>query len=264
MDGRLYGVPHNVDAKLLHYRIEIDDTARRDWNELVATARRLSDGALLYGFVLPAMDSGLFGMFYELAEMVGASLFPAANIPRLNNEGGRWAPTIIRDLRCLRAVPAEIVNWYFDKVHRCFLEGSAAMVCDWPGYYGTYRYSPDFKVRETFQVARMPGGPVDGNKAYGGSHTFALTRRGAASPSAVALLRFLTSPEEQLLEARQGSVPPRPPILAQVQSEAEPPRAARWRLLDSVKSNDILIPSRLPYYPEIEETLWQTVRSAMM
>jgi multiple sugar transport system substrate-binding protein len=157
-------------------------------------------------------------------------------------------------------VPREIVNWHYDEVHACFRDGHAAMVCDWPGYYSGYR---DSNVRDTFQVARMPAAPSGVHKAYTGSHTFALTRRGAARPAAIELLRFLTAPEQQLLEARQGSVPTRPAVLAQVRSEARPAEAERWTLLDRVIAGDMLIPPRLSYYPEIEEILWRTVQSAM-
>lgn len=261
--GHLYGIPRNIDVKLLHYRTDLVAGPPQDWNELLETASRLSERLPLYGFAFTGMESGLFGMFYELAEMGEASLFPASNIPRLNNEGGRWALRIIRNLYSSGAVPAEVVRWHFDEVHRSFLGGDVAMICDWPGYYGAYRDSPESKIRGMFEVARMPAGPGKRNKAYGGAHTFALTRRGAEDQFAAALLRFLTSSEQQLVEARQGSVPARPSILAKVRGEVDPQQSARWTLLEWVISNDILIPPRLPYYPEIEEILWRTVRSAM-
>jgi len=261
--GRLYGIPRNLDVKLLHYRTDVIDDPPPDWNGLVEIACRLSDRANFFGFVFPGMESGLFGMFYELAEMGGASLFPESNVPRLNCAGGTWALEIIRELYRSGAAPQGIVHWHYDEAHACFRDGRSAMVCDWPGYYGAYRHSADSKIRETFSVARMPAGPTGVNKAYAGVHTFALTRRGVTRASAVELLRFLTSPEQQLMEARQGSVPTRPSILSQIQSEAEPPQAERWRLLESVIANDMLVPPRLPYYPEIEEILWRTVRSAM-
>ncbi len=260
INGRLYGIPRNIDVKLLHYRTDLVPSPPQKWDELVETARRLSDGTGFHGFVFTGMESGLFGAFFELAEMGGASLFPASNTPELNNPGGAWALQILRELYSSSAVPAEITNWHYDEVHTCFRDGHAAMVCDWPGYYGTYRNS---KVRDTFQVARMPAGPSGVHKAYSGSHTFALTRRGAKHASAIELLRFLTSPEQQLLEARRGSVPTRPSVLSQVRAEAEPREAERWSLLDLVIGSDMLIPPRLAYYPEIEEILWRTVRSAI-
>jgi multiple sugar transport system substrate-binding protein len=262
--GRLYGIPRNIDVKLLHYRTDLVDYAPADWNVLIETARRLSTGAGTYGFVFPGMESGLFGMFYELAEMGGASLFPESNIPLLNNQGGRWALETIRELYRSGAVPAKITGWHYDESHRCFRDGHAAMVCDWPGYYGAYRDGTISRVSRTLRLARMPAGPTGIHKAYAGSHTFALTRRGSGRTDAVALLRFLTSPEQQLTEARRGSVPTRPAVLAEVTSVADAAEAERWKLLDQVIATDMLIPPGIAYYPEIEEILWHTVRSAMV
>jgi len=75
----------------------------------------------------------------------------------------------------------------------------------------------------------------------------------------VDLLRFLTSPQQQLAEAKRGSVPVRPAVLGEVLSEAAPLEAERWKLLETVIANDALIPPKLTYYPEIEEILWRTV-----
>jgi len=137
------------------------------------------------------------------------------------------------------------------------------MICDWPGYYGAYCDSTISRVSDRFAVARMPAGPTGIHKAYAGAHTFALTRRGIEQPDAIELLRFLTAPERQLIEAHQGSVPPRPAVLSQSLQTAGPQEADRWNLLDLVISNDMLIPPKFSYYPEVEEILWRTVRSAM-
>ncbi len=263
IEGRLYGLPRNIDVKLLHYRKDLMAQAPGTWRELIETARRLSTGRGFYGFVFTGRGSGLFGMFFELAEMAGARLFPQSKIPQLNNAGGTWALEVIRELYGSGAVPARLVEWRFDEAHQCFRDGLAAMICDWPGYYGAYHDPAVSQVSGQLGLARMPAGPGGIHKAYAGSHTFALTRRGIQRPEAIQLLRFLTSPERQLQEARQGSVPTRPAVLAQMRSEAPAAESERWRLLDCVIAEDVLVPPSLPYYPAIEELLWRTVRSAM-
>jgi multiple sugar transport system substrate-binding protein len=268
VEGQLFGIPRNIDVKLLHYRTDLIECVPRNWNELIQTACRLTSESNFYGFVFPGMESGLFGMFYELAEMGGARLFPRTNTPELNNEGGRWALDVINTLYRSHAVPKEITNWHYDEVHTCFRKGHAAMVCDWPGYYGAYCDAEVSAVRDRFALARMPAGPSSIHKAYSGCHTFALTRRGVDYAPAQELLRFLNAPEQQLAAARAGSVPTRPAVLAQilseeVRSEAGSAGAARWKLLDTVIVDDMLIPPALSYYPEIEEIIWRTVRAAM-
>jgi multiple sugar transport system substrate-binding protein len=261
--GRLYGLPRNIDIKLLHFRTDLVSHIPSNWNELGVAACSLSKGPDSHGFVFAGMESGLFGMFFELAEMGGARLFPESLMPRLNNAGGAWALGIIRELYRSGAVPEDITGWHYDEAFAYFRDGHAAMICDWPGFYGAYRDTAQSKVSRSFGLARMPSGPEGVHRAYSGSHTFALTQQGIRDPSAIELLRFLTSADQQIGEARRGSVPPRPAVLRTVESEADPFDAERWKLLDQVIAHDMLIPPRLSYYPEIEEILWRTVRSAM-
>ena len=257
IDGRLFGLPRNIDVKLLHYRRDLVTAVPQTWDELCETAKKLSHNGR-YGLVFTGKDSGLFGMFFELAEMGGARLFPADQVPQLNNPGGYWALQTLRTLYASGAVPPAIVDWQYDEAHKCFRDGLAAMICDWPGFYGSY-CAHDSKVHGTFGLERMPAGPLGVHKAYSGAHTFALTARGADHAGAHQLLQFLTAPEQQLREARQGSVPVRRSVMNEIRGEDR----QRWSLLEQVIDEDMLIPPRLAYYPEIEEILWRTVRSAM-
>lgn len=263
IDGALYGVPRNIDLRLLHYRADLLDAPPKDWDELVEIAHRLSRPPDLYGFVFTGMESGLFGTFFELAEAAGAHIFPESLIPEVNNQGGRWALGVLRKLHTSGAVPKAVSEWHFDEVHQFFRKGGAAMVTDWPGYYGSYR-DADSAVRNRFRVARMPAGPLGRVCCYAGSHTFALTRAGAAKDEARLLLSFLTDRERQTIEARQGSVPVRRTVMEEQQRATAGENAERLQLLSRSIETDLIIPPKLSYYPDIEDILWRTVRAAMM
>lgn len=263
IDGALYGIPRNIDLRLLHYRTDLLDAPPNNWEELAEAARRLSRPPEQYGFVFTGMESGLFGTFFELAEDAGAHIFPESLVPELNNEGGRWALGILRTLYTSGTVPKAISAWHFDEVHQFFRDGKAAMVTDWPGYYGSYRDERS-AVRGRFQIARMPAGPLGKVCCYAGSHTFALTRTGAEREEGRLLLQFLTDPERQAIEARQGSVPVRRTVMEKQQLEATGQEAERLQLLSRSIEHDLIIPPKLSYYPEIEDILWRTVRAAMI
>lgn len=263
IDGRLYGVPRNIDVRLLHYRTDLLARPPRGWDELVEMARSLSRPPRLYGFLFPGRDSGLFGTFFELAEAGGARLFPPDRVPQIENAGGRWALNLLRTCYQDKLVAPEIIDWHFDQVHAAFKTGQAAMVGDWPGYYADYCDPQTSSVHDRFALARYPAGPTGQSPVYGGGHTLALTRRGAQKPAALALLKFLTAPDQQLLEARSGSVPVRKAVMRQVQAEAQPASKARWSTLEAVIGADIIIPPKFARYPDVEEVLWKTVQSAM-
>lgn len=261
--GALYGIPRNIDLRLLHYRTDIIKTPPATWDELVALAKQVTHAPELYGMVFTGMESGLFGTFYELAESAHAHIFPPSLIADVNNDGGRWALQLLRELYASGAVPKAITAWHYDQVHRFFRAGSAAMAFDWPGYYASYR-APSSPVRDRFQVARMPAGPSGNTCCYAGAHTFALTHEGAGYEEAHELLRFLTAPEQQTIEAQQGSVPVRKSVMSEQTKALQGDEAHRLNLLLNSIENDLIIPPKLHYYPHIEDILWRNVRAAMI
>lgn len=262
IDGQLYALPRNIDVRLLHIRTDLVATPPATWDELLETARRLALPPEFYGFVFPGRESGLFGTFYELAEAAGARLFPPDLVPQIENDGGRWALKLLRTMLTESIAAPEIPNWHYDRVHEQFRDGKAAMTGDWPGYYGAY-FEPASQVADRFRVVPYPAGPSGKARTYGGGHTFALSQRGAQNPEAVELLRFLTAPEQQLGEARRGSVPVRQSVMAQVKAEATPTGRERWQTLEAVIATQLIIPPKFARYPLVEDVLWTTVQAAI-
>ncbi|MFL5992456.1 MAG: ABC transporter substrate-binding protein [Rubrobacteraceae bacterium] len=70
IEGRLHGIPRNLDVKLLYYRTDLVPWAPSSWKELRDEAVRLRSDEH-YGFVFPGKESGLFGHFFELHAMEG-------------------------------------------------------------------------------------------------------------------------------------------------------------------------------------------------
>ena len=262
IEGALYGIPRNIDLRLLHYRTDLMDTPPATWDELIAIAPRYTRVPDLHGFVFTGMESGLFGTFFELAECAGARIFPESLVPEVNNQAGRWALEVLRELMVRGGAPPEVAGWHYDEVHLCFRQGHAAMVADWPGFYGSYRDTTS-PVRDCFRVARMPAGPLGRVCCYAGSHTFALTHAGVKKEEAHELLRFLAAPEQQAIEARQLG-PGTPLGDGGPRGDATREDAMRLDLLGRSIQSDLIIPPKIPSYPAIEDILWRNVRAAML
>lgn len=264
IDGSLYSIPRNIDVRLLHFRTDLIDKPPATWDELFELARATNSPPEHYGFIFPGRESGLFGTFFELAEMAGARLFPDDLVPDIENDGGRWALGLLRAFYAEGLVPPELPEWHYDKVHECFRSGHAAMVGDWPGYYSLYRDASISEVYDRLGLSPYPTGPNGKSLAYGGGHAFALTRCGIQNPAALQLLLYLTASEQQLSEARQGCVPVRRSLMRLMQTEADPPNSARLRMLETVISDHILIPPKFARYPQVEGVLWRTVQRAIV
>jgi multiple sugar transport system substrate-binding protein len=264
IQGELYGVPRNLDVKLLYYRTDLLSGPPGSWEELREVAARLRS-ANHYGFVFPGKESGLFGHFFELHAMHGGRMFEDEDLPapKINDEAGRWALELLEDLYT-RAAPEETPHWHYDEVAACFREGRAAMSTDWPGGFYTYEDPEESAVIGRYDVALYPEGRA-GRYIYSGSHTFAIPATVRNRGAAVELLRFLTSRESQTFEAALGTLPARSDALEEVRSAAEAGSLAekRWRLLEEAQGA-ALLPPKHRNYPAVEDAIWQGIREALL
>ena len=263
IDGLLYGVPRNLDVKLLYYRTDLMNEPPSSWEELRDEAARLKSDDL-YGFVFPGKESGLFGHFFELHAMAGGRMFEDEGppTPRLNDEAGHWALILLKDLY-ERAAPQETPDWHYDEVAACFRRGKAAMSTDWPRGFYTYEDTEQSSVVGSYDVTLYPEGRA-GRFVYSSSHTFAIPGTVRDRPAAVELLRFLTSRESQAFEARLGTLPARGDALRDARAKAEAGSMAerRWGLLGEAREV-ALIPPKHPNYPAVEDVIWQGVRETL-
>ena len=266
IDGALYSVPRNLDVKLLLYRTDLMDGPPGSWEELRDEAGRLRTGDRVpYGFVFPGKESGLFGHFFELHAMAGGRMFgdEGPPSPTLNDEAGRWALGLLKDLYD-RAAPAEVPDWHYDEVAACFRGGGAATSTDWPGGFYTYADPAQSAIADRFDVALYPEGSA-GRYIYSSSHTFAIPKTVRDRAAAVELLRFLISRDSQTYEARLGTLPARSDALGDALADAEPGsrEERRWGLLAEAREA-ALIPPKHPNYPAVEDAIWQGVREALL
>lgn len=182
--------------------------------------------------------------------------------PHLNDEAGRWALGLLKDLY-EKAAPEETPEWHYDEVAACFRDGKAAMSTDWPGGFYTYQEEGS-AVADRFGVALYPESRA-GRFIYAGCHTFAIPSTVRDRPAALALLRFLTSRESQTHEARLGTLPAREDSLEAARSDAPEGSLAarRWSLLEEAKGA-ALIPPKHENYPAVEDAIWQGIREALL
>ncbi|MCE5308716.1 MAG: extracellular solute-binding protein [Acidobacteriales bacterium] len=279
VDGRLLGVPRNIDVKLLYYRRDLfeDPEEKRSflcrfgrqlrvpgtWNELLETATHFNRPPGLYGFVFPGRYSGLFGHFFELHAMAGGTLLDHELRAAFNDEAGLWTLRFLAELYAKASAP-QVPDWHYDEVTKCFLDGRSAMTTDWPSGYHLYTNPATSKVAGKFGVALYPVGTCGRRFVYSGGFTFAIPTSVRHLDAALSLLRWLVSAGCQEVEMRNGAISARTEVHRKAAASAAPgsQEAARLELLGQVIANDMLLPPRLKEYPEIEEVLWSTIQCA--
>jgi multiple sugar transport system substrate-binding protein len=280
IDGRLFQYPRNLDLRLLYFRRDLIEDPRQcaafeerhrrplrvpeTWDELVEVAIFLTQPGLS-GFLFPGRDSGLFGTFYELLVAAGGDLFHPDLAPAFDSPAGVWAADRLTELHLRRRVtPPELPAWHYDAISREFREGRAAMVCDWPGSDYLYHDPATCRVADRVGLALLPEGFSGNRAAYAGCHSFAIPKGAGNRPGAARLLRFFTSTESQMDEARRGALPVRRSALEAMRREAaaRPAAASRFELL-SRSMEWLIIPPRFASYPACEDALWESVQRAI-
>jgi multiple sugar transport system substrate-binding protein len=279
--GRLMQYPRNLDMRLLYYRRDLfedreaqavfEKTHRRPlgppetWDDLVEVAIFLSRPGL-FGFLFPGRESGLFGTFYELLVSAGGDLFGPGLEPVLDAPPGVWAADRLAELhRRRRITPRELPEWHYDEISASFRAGDAAMVCDWPGSDYLYHDPATSRVAGRVGLALLPAGFTGRRAAYAGVHSFAIPRTARNREGAGRLLRYLTSTEAQLLEARRGALPVRASAFARIREEAagDERQAHRLGLLARTAEEALIVPPKFAAYPECEDAIWRALQRAM-
>ena len=151
--------------------------------------------------------------------MAGGTHFDEALNPSFNTSAGRWALGFLADLYQQGLTPRDLTATYFDEVSQLFRDGQCALIADWPAYYGLLTDPQTSAVAEKFGVALYPVGPAGSRAVYAGGHSFAIPTSVKDTDGALALVRFLTSPESQYAEAQTGAIVPRSAVMARVRGE---------------------------------------------
>ncbi len=266
VDGEVMQLPRNFDARLLFYRADLI-AAPQSWEEAAAEMVRHTRPGF-FGFAFPGRHSGLFGTFYELLGMAGGELFDARLRPIFNSDAGVWALTFLHRLHTTdRVTPPDLLErWYYDEVSAGFRMGRVLMIGDWPGFYGLYNDPQTCAVIEQFDVTAYPPGPAGLRKAYAGGHSFAIPEAARDVDGALALLRYLVSPDVQYVEASvSGHTPVRRSVFDRVKHDLPPGSrdARRMAALEETILRYAMVPPKFVRYPLVEDILWVGVQRAI-
>lgn len=281
VNGALVQIPRSVDARILFYRTDLwSDPAEqerfqrqygrplavpRTWDEVRDIATFFTRPPDLFGFAFPGHSSGLFGTFFELVAMAGGTLFDEQLNPSFNTSAGRWALGFLADLYQQGLTPRDLTTTYFDEVSQLFRDGKCALAADWPAYYGLLTDPQTSAVADRFGVALYPVGPAGKRAVYAGGHSFAIPTSVKDMEGALALVRFLTSPESQYVEAQTGAIAPRKAVMARARSETPSGtvHTQRLALLEETIQNYMLTFPKFAAYPQVEEVCAETLQAAI-
>ncbi len=225
VDGRLVQLPRHSDVSNLYYLKDLyeDETKKanfkkkygydlippKTWAQVKDQAIFFADPPNFFGTQYVGKDEAITGRFYEMLVAEGGQLFDKKWNPTFNSEAGVRALNWFVDLYKANAVPKGVPNYLWDDTGLGFASGTIAMNLDWAGWASFFNDPKSSKIVNRIGLVRAPKGSSGKRTGWSGSHTFSITKRCPTPEAATSFVVFLTSYDNQMVEARKGLLPTR-------------------------------------------------------
>ena len=234
--SKLIAVPYFVEISLLYYRRDLLEKYHfaqppRTWNELeqqakvIAKGERANGKSTFWGFLWQGAASEALtcnALEWQISQSGGSLLRPDGmvsleRVPMVQalERARRWIGTIS---------PRDVTVQLEDDSLRIWKNGDAAFMRNWPYAY-VESMRPDSSVRNRIGVTLLPKGDHPGARHADvlGGFQLMVSKKSANKDAAIELVKFLSSPEIQRVNAStRGYAPTRPALYESPVLKANP------------------------------------------
>jgi multiple sugar transport system substrate-binding protein len=204
-EDKLWAAPFTSDGAMLYYRKDILDKegkkAPTSWDELVQDAKTIAPKYNLAGYV------GQFAQYEGLTCNAGEVIWGAGgdfitdNGTKVVVDSDQAKAGLGRLVDGFKSgwIPKDAITYKEEESRRAFQQGKVLFMRNWPYVYPLASAS-DSKVAGKFDVAPLPG-----PSALGG-HNLAVAKYSQKQKTAVDVIKFITSPENQKTLFEKGGL----------------------------------------------------------
>jgi len=284
VNGRLVQLPRHSDVSNLFYQVSLfEDEANKTafeaeygyplappetWDQVRDMAMFFANPPDFYGFQFVGKDEAVTGRFYEMLVANGGAMFDDNWVPTFNSAAGVESLQFFVDLYNAKAVPAGVPNYTWDDTGLGFGSGSIAMDLDWGGWSSYFNDPANSKVAGNVGVIRAPKGSGGKRTGWSGSHSFSITEGCDNKAAAASFLTFLTSYDNQMVEARKGLLPTRAQVwvdaIAEFEAAANTFSAETMKTFQASMSEDAFTPPLIAEWIEVSNVLWPKLQAAIV
>jgi multiple sugar transport system substrate-binding protein len=284
VDGRLVQLPRHSDVSNLFYQKSLyEDPAKAEafrvqygydlappetWAQVADQAKFFAAPPDFYGFQFVGKDEAVTGRFYEMLVANGGTMFDEAWNPTFNSPEGVAALQFFVDLYNAKAVPAGVPNYLWDDTGLGFASGTVAMNLDWGGWSAFFNDPANSKVAGNVALVRAPKGTADRRTGWSGSHSFSITEGCDNKEAAASFVTFLTSYDNQMVEARKGLLPTRAQVwtdaIAEFEGAGNSFNAEVMKTFQTSMAEDAFTPPLIPEWIEVSNVLWPELQAAIV
>ncbi len=253
-EGDVYALPFSGNVMLFFYNKDLFDSKSlsvpADWKSVLEIAKQMkSDGKI--GYVIRGQQGNpIVTDYLPILWSYGGNVFDADWNVTINTPEAKAALELYMELL------ANGVNYEKNDIVAAVSEGKAAMSLGWPSWYIS---GADAKAA----YAPIPG-KVDADAELHGSGMIgnwmmAVTANSHNKELALEFLKFVTSAENQKVEATFGGVPTRASVLT------DPELTAKYPYLPTLleATNNSVVRPRTPLWSNVETALGTELSSAI-
>lgn len=284
VDGRLVQLPRHSDVSNLFYQKSLyadpekqaafkakygyDLAPPETWAQVKDQAIFFANPPDFYGFQYVGKDEAVNGRFYELLVANGGKMFDENWKPTFNSPEGVAALQFFVDLYNAKAVPAGVPNYLWDDTGLGFASGTVAMDLDWGGWSAFFNDPANSKVAGNVGIIRAPKGEAGVRTGWSGSHTFSITETCDNKEAAASFLTFLTSYDNQMIEASKGLLPTRSKVwddaTAKFKADGNDFMVEVFGTFRDSMAEDAFTPPLIPEWIEVSNVMWPKIQGAIV
>jgi len=270
---KLVALPFYTDAAALFYRRDLLEKYNKPvpatWDEMAVTAaeimqkERAAGHGDLWGYVF--QGSSYEGLSCNALEWIsssgGGTIVDASGSVTVNNDKAIAAVNRAHDW-IGKISPRGVLAYQEEESRGVWQTGNAVFMRNWPYAYALGNHH-DSAVRGRFDVVPLPADGTEPSKATLGGWNLAVSRYSSHPEAAIALVRYLASPEVQ---KRQAVVLSRLPTIEALYDDADiaaaQPFMPRWK---PIFQNAVARPSAATRvrYNEVSSKFWTAVHNTL-
>lgn len=284
VDGRLVQLPRHSDVSNLFYQKSLyEDEANQTafeaeygyaltppetWDQFRDQAMFFADAPTFYGTQYVGKDEAITGRFYEMLVANGGALFDEDWNPTFNSAEGVMTVEWFKDLYDAQAVPAGVLNYLWDDTGLGFASGTVALNLDWAGWASFFNDPENSQVAGNIGLVRAPVGAGGLRSGWSGSHTFSITETCDNTEAAASFVSFLTSHENQMVEARKGLLPTRGSVwdaaIAEFNADGNDFMVNVFETYALSMAEDAFTPPLIAEWIEVSNEIWPRLQAAIL
>lgn len=250
-NNTLYAAPFASDAGLLYYRTDLVKTPPKTLDEMWSDCKIAKQHNIDCYAGQFAKYEGLTVNVSEAINTYGGQIVDAKGNPTINSPEAKQGLQSLVTAVQKGYIPKQEQTYQEEQGRMAFEAGKFLFMRNWPYAYSLAKTDGSSKVKDTFDVAPLPGVNGPGASSLGG-HNIAISTYSDHKQTALDFLKFVEAPAQQKFFMQKGSLAP---VLSSIYDDQDLVKQAPYLpVLHTAIQNAVPRPVT-PFYPAVTQAI---------